>query len=67
MRQEVGDDDIYVPVLKRLNEPHLKGYDPSKAPTFRWPKHVLEAYYKIEAEKAKRRKEAQKRRRRKAE
>jgi len=62
-----GNEWVYVPVLKRLNEPHLKGYDPSKAPTFRWPKHVLEAYYKIEAEKAKRRKEAQKRRRRKAE
>jgi len=28
----------YVPVRKRLHQPHLKGYDPSKAPIFKWPK-----------------------------
>jgi len=48
---------VYVPVLKRLNQPHLRGYDPAKAPTFRWPPKVIEAYNRIEAEKAKKRKE----------
>lgn len=40
-----------MPVTKRLHEPHLKGYDPAKAPVFRWPKKVLEAYERIEAER----------------
>lgn len=43
---------VYVPVLKRLDEPHLRGYDPAKAPTFRWPPKVIEAFNRIEAEKA---------------
>ena len=46
---------VYVPVLERLDEPHLRGYDPAKAPTFRWPPKVIEAFNRIEAEKAKRR------------
>lgn len=44
---------VYAPVVKRLDQPHLRGYDPTKAPTFRWPKKVIEAYNRIEAEKAK--------------
>jgi hypothetical protein len=47
----------YVPVAKRLAEPHLRGYDPAKAPTFRWPAEVVEAFDRIEAERAKKRKE----------
>jgi len=42
----------YVPVLKRLHEPHLRGYDPAQAPAFRWPARVLEAFRRIEAERA---------------
>ena len=45
----------YVPVPKRLHQPHLKGYDPSKAPVFKWPRRVIEAFNRIEAEKAKKR------------
>ena len=45
---------VYVPVLKRLDQPDLRGYDPAKAPTFRWPPKVVEAFDRIEAEKAKR-------------
>ena len=48
----------YVPVLQRLSQPHLKGYDPAKAPVFRWPRKVLEAVKKIRAEKARRKKAA---------
>jgi len=44
---------VYVPVLKRLDQPHLRGYDPAKAPAFRWPPEVIEAYNRIEAEEAK--------------
>ncbi len=47
----------YVPVLKRLHEPHLRGYDPAKAPAFRWPSRVLEAFRRIEAERARKRRE----------
>lgn len=43
---------VYVPVAKRLHEPHLRGFDPDKAPEFRWPPGVVEAFYRIEAEKA---------------
>ena len=50
----------YVPVLRRLHQPHLKGYDPSKAPVFKWPMKVIEAYNKIEAEKARKRKQGKK-------
>jgi hypothetical protein len=53
---------VYVPVLERLDEPHLRGYDPAKAPTFRWPRHVIEGYNRIEAEKARKREEKQQRR-----
>ena len=48
---------VYVPVRERLNEPHLRGYDPSKAPTFRWPPKVIEAFKRIEAERARKRKQ----------
>jgi hypothetical protein len=47
---------VYVPVLKRLDQPHLRGYDPAKAPTFRWPPKVIEAYKRIEAQRARKRK-----------
>ncbi len=47
---------VYHPVLERLNEPHLSGYDPAEAPTFRWPQHVVEAYNRIEAERREKRK-----------
>ena len=40
---------VYVPVAKRLNEPHLKGFNPAKAPTFRWPPGVAEAFHAKEA------------------
>ena len=52
----------YVPVAKRLNEPHLAGFDPADAPKFRWPPAVVEAFDRIEAEnKAKKKaKEAEK-------
>jgi hypothetical protein len=52
---------VYVPVLERLDEPHLRGYDPAKAPTFRWPPEVIEGYNRIEAEKARKRKAKQQR------
>jgi len=48
---------VYVPVLERLGQPHLAGYDPAKAPTFRWPPKVIEAFNRIEAEKAEKRKQ----------
>jgi len=48
---------VYVPVSKRLDQPHLRGYDPAKAPVFRWPPGVIEAFNRIEAEKAKKRKQ----------
>ncbi len=43
----------YVPVAKRLDEPHLRGYDPTKAPTFRWPPKVIEAFDQHQAKRAK--------------
>ena len=43
---------VYVPVLQRLDEPHLQGFDPNDAPEFRWPPAVIEAYDRIEAENA---------------
>jgi len=48
---------VYAPVAQRLDEPHLKGYNPSTAPTFRWPPEVTEAFKRIEAEKARKRKQ----------
>lgn len=47
---------VYVPVRKRLDHPHLLGYDPAKAPSFRWPPEVIETYNRIEAERAAKRK-----------
>ena len=41
---------VYVPVAKRLDEPHLSGFDPAEAPTFRWPPAVVDAFNRIEAE-----------------
>jgi len=46
---------VYVPVLKRLDQPHLCGYDPAKAPTFVWPSEVIEAFNRIEGEQAEKR------------
>ena len=57
---------VYLPVAKRLNEPHLSGFDPADAPKFRWPPAVVEAFDRIEAENAKA-KEAKKQERRKQE
>ncbi len=42
---------VYVPLAERLDEPHLSGFDPAEAPTFRWPPAVVEAFNRIEAEK----------------
>ncbi|NQT36897.1 MAG: hypothetical protein HQ581_05385 [Planctomycetes bacterium] len=47
---------LYTPVLERLEQPHLKGYDPAKAPVFVWPPGVEEAFDRIEAENAAKRK-----------
>jgi len=64
---------LYVPVAKRLDEPHLRGFDPGRAPTFRWPPGVEEAFDAKEkanalqaAEKAKAKAEAQAKSRAKA-
>jgi len=46
---------VYVPVLERLDEPHLSGFDPNDAPEFRWPAAVVEAFDRIEAERASKR------------
>ncbi|MDP6633342.1 MAG: hypothetical protein QGG42_00405 [Phycisphaerae bacterium] len=40
---------VYTPPAKRLDQPHLRGYDPTKAPVFRWPKKVVEAFNRIDA------------------
>ena len=48
---------VYVPVAKRLDEPHLSGFDPADAPEFRWPAAVVEAYHRIEAENAEKEKQ----------
>jgi|GEM_PF-372653 len=49
---------VYVPVAKRLDEPHLSGFDPADAPEFRWPAAVVEAYDRIEAERARKEKQS---------
>jgi formylglycine-generating enzyme required for sulfatase activity len=41
----------YVPISKRLHEPHLKGFDSAKAPTFRWPEGLAEKFYAYEDQK----------------
>ena len=35
---------------KRLQQPHLKGYDPRTAPIFRWPKRLEDAQKQIDRE-----------------
>jgi len=52
-----GNEWTYVPVADRLDEPHLRGYDPAKAPTFRWPAEVIEAFNRFRAEQAKKQKQ----------
>jgi hypothetical protein len=52
----------YTPALKRLDQPHLKGYDPSKAPRFVFPKRVDEAIKRYNEKKARKAKEAKMRR-----
>jgi hypothetical protein len=44
-------------VAKRLNEPHLSGFDPADAPEFRWPPAVIKAFDRIEAERAEKEKQ----------
>ena len=43
---------VYVPVAQRLDQPHLIGFDPDDAPEFRWPPAVIDAFHRIEAERA---------------
>jgi len=47
---------VYTPVAERLDEPHLQGFDPAKAPEFRWPEGLEEKFYKLEAERLKKQK-----------
>jgi len=47
----------YVPVAKRLNEPHLRGYDPAKAPTFQFPPEAIKAYEEHQQAEAERKAE----------
>ena len=47
---------VYVPVAKRLDDPHLSGFDPADAPEFRWPAAVIKAFDRIEAERAEKKK-----------
>ena len=42
---------VYTPPAKRLDQPHLRGYDPTKAPVFRWPKKVVENFIRLDAER----------------
>jgi len=44
------NDWRYVPPSKRKEAGHLAGYDRSKAPRFVWPKEVVEAFEKYQAE-----------------
>jgi alpha-glucosidase len=48
---------VYVPVAKRLDLPHLRGYDPAKAPTFRFPPEVVERYEALKRLEAERKKD----------
>ena len=48
---------IYLPIASRLDEPHLRGYDPEKAPTFVWPAGVAETFKRYEAEQAKKKRQ----------
>jgi len=51
-----GNKWTFTPAVQRLHQPHLKGYDPAKAPVFKWPKKVIEAARKAAAERRKKRK-----------
>ena len=52
LREVFGDNDWrYTTTDKRTDLPHLKGYDREQAPTFTWPKHILEAARKTEERK----------------
>jgi len=48
----LAQSGAYIPVAKRLDQPHLRGYDPSKAPTFSFPPEVVEAFDREEARRA---------------
>ena len=39
---------VYTPIEKRLHQPHLRGFDPAKAPVFRWPPEVVAKYKKLD-------------------
>ncbi|MDP6114596.1 MAG: hypothetical protein QGF00_09960 [Planctomycetota bacterium] len=55
LREAFGDNEWrYSKIEKRMLLPHLKDFDPSKAPSFTWPKRVDEAI-RIEKEKKKER------------
>ena len=57
---------VYVPPARRLDQPHLRGYDPTKAPVFSWPKKVVEDFIRIDAEmKAAKAKQLQQQKKRK--
>jgi hypothetical protein len=45
------NDHPTLTVLKRLDEPHLHGFDPADASEFLWPVAMIKAYDRIEAEK----------------
>ena len=45
----------YVHARERLDQPHLAGWDPARAPRFAWPAAMLEAYGREEAERSQRR------------
>jgi hypothetical protein len=49
---------VYVSVTKRLDQPHMRGYDTAKTPVFRFPPEVVanyEAIKRLEAEQKKKR------------
>jgi len=57
---------VYVPPAKRLDQPHLRGFDPTRAPVFRWPKKVVENFIRLDAEmKAAKAKQLQQQKKRK--
>jgi len=37
------NDWVYTPAIKRLDMKHMAGYDPEKAPVFKWPQHIRDA------------------------
>ena len=55
-----GNDWTYVSFHKRLHQPHLKDYDPSKAPVLKFPKSVIEAGRRSAKERDARRNRAKK-------